>query len=257
MKRVAAAALAAAAMLAIACSTRVNDPDTAIKKMLGAYGGAGKVKLLTSYTGKGFMRDLARKQVVRNHPFDICQRGALIKNRLMKVTKGKLTEVMVTYFDGTEAYQWKYGGTIKTVNRWEFDLLKYKFPLILTWIQESDITGEIVTGENDSAVCLLRFENGNDIVTLTLDSKSFLLEKVEILSAADTAFVYSEEYGDYRKVDGIYFPNRFRGWYKGSKYYEYMIPVIEYGVELPDSIFSLLSSDSAGVWKEKAQTETD
>ncbi|MCK4237040.1 MAG: hypothetical protein KAX38_07955 [Candidatus Krumholzibacteria bacterium] len=230
------------------CSGRVDRPEVAVKKMICAYGGAEKIDFLTNYVGKGFMKNLSSKSVVSHYPFDLYQKDHLFKNRFVKVTRGKVTDIRVTVFDGREAYQWQYGEGKKDVPMWEFAILKYRFPLVLKWLRDSRAKGEIITDAGVEGVCRMRYLDGDDIVTFSLDDKSWLLKEVEIQSATDSAFVYSEAYSDYRDMDGIPFPNRFTGTFKGQPYYEYFIPVIEYGVDLPDSLFKVTAEDTAEIF---------
>jgi hypothetical protein len=234
-------AIAAAAML-ISCSGTVDDPAAAEKKLIAAYGGADKVKLLQNYTGKGFMKDLSSQLVAKSAPLDIYQKGELYKAKITKLQSGKPAELLMTIYNGQELYQWIYGRGKKDIPLWELYINKYKFPNILEWIQKPDIEGTLSTTGNGGY--RLHYEHETDIIDLTLDGKSWLLEEMRVTSKADTSFFYSEAYSDYRDVDGIPFPNRFTGTYKDRPYYEYMIPVIEYGVEIPDSIFSVLTADT-------------
>jgi hypothetical protein len=81
-------------------------------------------------------------------------------------------------------------------------------------------------------------------VVLGIDGRTWLLESVEIRSMSDSTFSYRETYEDYVKTDDIWFPSRFLGFYKGRKYYEFMITVVELGAGLEEDFFTLTQSDT-------------
>lgn len=246
-----------AAFLFVSCYGKVDRPEVAVKKMIKAFGGAEKVELLQSYSGKGFMKVISSTAVAKSNPFDVYQNGVMFKNKIMKLSEGKLVDVMITVYDGREGYQWHYGEGRKNVSGWEFDILEYRFPRILKWVQESGIQGEIVTEEYDWDVCRVRYYNDDDIVTLILDNKSWLLEGVELASRSDTTYSYSEAYGNYREVEGVPFPNRFTGTFKGRLYYEYFVPAIEYGITLQDTMFKVTRQDTIDISRPAKVDESD
>lgn len=247
--------LAAGAMILHSCSSAVNNPEKAARRTIKAYGGEEKARQLSDFVGKGFMKNLSSRSVARSYVFDVYQSGKKFKHMVMKTTRGKLTDVIVTFYDGEQGFQYKYSGGKKDLVSWEVAMVKYRFPFVLTWMQDSGLTGEIVTGSGDEGVCLLRYENKDDIVTLTMDSKSWRLKEVEVTSVTDSSFVYREAYDNYRLVEGVPFPGRFTGFYSGSRYYEYFIPSIEWGVDLPDSVFSVMVGDTVKVEKPAPATK--
>ena len=82
---------------------------------------------------------------------------------------------------------------------------------------------------------------------LAFPGASTWLEGVMVTLQSDTVLVFEEHYDNYREVDGVPFPGRFTGIILGEKAYEYFLPTIEYGVELPDSIFTVMVSDTSGI----------
>ncbi len=249
-------ALAAAAVL-VSCSGMVDDPETVEKKLVAAYGGPDRIRLLQNYTGKGFMKDFSSTVAAKSHPLDIYQRGELFKTTITRLSKGKPVELMMTIYDGSELYQWIYSQGRKEIPLWELNIKKYKFPNVLVWIQQTDVRGTLSTDTAEMGIYRLHYENEDDIVDLMVDGKSWLLKETRITSKADSAFMYSEVYGDYREIDGVPFPNRYTGTYKNNPYYEYMIPVIKYGTELPDSIFSVTSADTTFISRVLSATKAE
>lgn len=246
-----------AAFLFFSCTDVVNDPDTAVEKLVAAYGGPEKVELLQNYTGTGFMKDLVSTAIARSDPIDIYQKGELFKARITRLSMGRPTELMMTIYDGEELYQWIYGQGKKDIPLWELYINKYKFPNVLNWIQQPGVTGELHTDADNRNVYRLHYENEDDIIDLLLNSNTWLLREIRITSKSDSAFFYSEKYGDYRDVDGVPFPNRFTGTYRNRRYYEYMIPVIKYGVDLPNSIFGVTDEDTTAISKVMSAVKAD
>jgi hypothetical protein len=239
--------LAAAGVLLHSCSGTVNNPETAVRKTIRAYGGEEKARRLSNFIGKGFMKNLSSRSVASSYVFDVYQSGNRFKHIVMKTTRGNLSDVIVTFYDGEQGYQYKYSEGRKDLVAWEVSMVKYRFPFVLTWMLDSGLTGEVVTGSGDEGECLLRYENKSDIVTLAIDSKSWRLKEVEVKSVTDSSFAYKEAYDNYREVGGVPFPGRFTGFYRGSRYFEFFLPSIEWGVDLPDSVFSVLVGDTVKV----------
>lgn len=230
------------------CSGMVDKPEDAVKKTVRAYGGPQKVELLRNYLGKGFMKDLTSTSVAKSHPLDVYQKGRLFKSSLYRLYQGKLTDVMVLYYDGHTSYQWMNKQGRREITGLGIELVDYKFPLVLTWIQEPGRTGEILPGD-DEHTCRLQYQHENDLITLTLDTKSWLLKEVEIVRGLEYNAVYNEAYDNYREVDGIPFPSRFTGKFLGKVTYEFLISLIEIDVDLPDSLFQVTVDDTLGLAK--------
>lgn len=232
----------------ISCAGSTDDPDVVIERMVKAHGGSIKIESIQSYVGRGFMKNLTSKSVVRSDPFDIFRRGPLYKNRLVKLRSGNVTDIGITIFDGNEGYQWRYGDGRSAVAAWQFEILKYLFPQVLEWVQGLDLSGEIVTSEHEYYVERVRYVSGDDIITIAVDDRTWMLKEVRITSVSDSAFSFSESYDNYREVEGVPFPGRFTGKYRDNLYYEYFIPVIEYDVELPDSVFTVTAEDTIDIF---------
>jgi hypothetical protein len=253
---VALAALASAAAI-LSCSGTVTNPRDAVKRMVRAYGGPANIAKLQSYIGRGFISDRTNDVVAQNHPFDIYRKGSLYKHKVMAVNRGKLTDVMVLFADGTKGWHWMSRGKTMAVPPAEVAVQRFMFPQVLEWLEEPGIEGEVVTPDTLAGICRLRYAVGDTIVTVELDSKTWLLAFVDIRSTADSSIAYTEAYGYYRDVDGIPFPNGFKGYYRGMLYYDYLIPSVTLGADIPDSLFDLLASDSAGIYKPEQQKKTE
>lgn len=241
---VAVIAVVVMSMCICCCLGRVDRPEVVAKRMVGAYGGPDKARLLSTFKGLGFMKNLSTTSVAENFPYDVYQKGPLYKSKITVIKQSQVTGVRINIFDGRERYIYEYGKGKRSAPAWEFDFVKYKFPFVLEWIQNPGDEGTVVHSDTLDAY-LLRYVIDDDIVTFTIDEASWLLEKVEVGSVADSTFAFSESYSDYREVDGVPFPNRFEGSFKGRKYYEFFISAIEYGIELSDSFFKVMEKDTS------------
>ncbi len=233
--------------LLVSCSTKVKDPESAIDRMVKAYGGPDRVKFISTYSGKGFMRKLPIVHVAESYAFDIYQKEALFKSVVMNVKSGMLTDVRIHVTNSDESFQWSYSEGRKPVPQWQSDLFKYRFPYVFAWLRETS-GGELLEAGDDEAVCRVRYTNNDDIITLVIDKKSWLLKETVVESVSDSAFVSRDVYSDYRKVDGIFFPARFTGYMRGKYYYEYYLTKVEFGIEIPDDIFAVTAADTAKIY---------
>ena len=248
----ASAAAVAMALVIAACSRVPASPEGAAKKMLRAYGGSEKMARLGSFAGKGFIKDWSSTVEARSFPFDVYRKGMLYKHKIMSAQRGTLTDVIVVYYDGTTSRAWVRGKGVRAVPAMELDLLKYRFPGVIQWVQGSDRRGEMLPVAKGEAVVRLRFRDGDDAVTLALDRKSWLLSSVEVSSSKDSSAVFLESYDHYTEVDGIPFPQEFKAGYGGDRPYEYILVSIELGADLPDSLFRVTAADTMALAKPPA-----
>jgi hypothetical protein len=232
---------------AVSCGGGVDDGKAVLRRMVNAHGGGTKIDDVQNYIGRGFMKDIANRNVARSDPFDIYRKGPLFKNRIVKIRAGEPVSVGLTIYDGREGYQWQYGVGARPVSPWQFEIMRYLFPQVLKVVHDSEPPVELVTGEHEYGVERIRFTRDDNIVTIGVDDQTWLLKDVRITSVSDTAFSFSEDYRDYREVDGVQFPGRFTGQHRGRPYYEYFISVIEYGIDLPDSLFMVTADDTMAV----------
>jgi hypothetical protein len=250
--------LASILTIACACSGKIEKPEDAVERMVRAYGGPEKIAKLKNFKGLGFIKNLMSETVARSYPYDIYQKGTLFKSRITVIENSVMVDVRINIDDGRERYLWQYSGGKREAPDWEFELIKYKFPLALEWLQDPGVAGTVVTGPEDAGTHRLRYEIGDGIVTFTINGSSWLLEKMEVGSVSDTSFSFSEEYGNYREIEGnVPFPNRFTGTYRGMPYYEFFIPVIEYGIDIPDGFFRVTAEDTQGIVKQAPAEKTD
>lgn len=249
------AALACALLLA-ACAGSPDDPRELVDRMIDAYGGDDGLARVEHFTGKGFMRSLSSMNVVKSYPFDLWQNGNQLKTRMMLVQQGRLTDVKITVSDGEEAWQFDWQSGYKDLSGWETDITAWRFPRVLRWAREHVDSASVVADDHEYGLALVTFQTGEDVVTLKIDESTWLLREVAITNPADSSFRFVERYEDYREVDGTPFPNRFIGTFREKPYFEYMIPVLELGVTLPDSLFGVLHADTVAIEKPPAAADT-
>lgn len=247
--------LCAAVLVAVAiaaCSLVPGSAEGVAKKMLRAHGGAAKLARLDSFVGKGFIRDLSSKQVAKSFAFDVYRKGPLYKHKIMSAPGGKLTDVIVLTFDGTTSREWMNGKGTRTIPSMEFGILKYRFPDVIQWVQGADRKGERLPLKKSDKVVHVRYVEGEDVITLAVDRKTWLLDSVKVTNVKDSSFAFSERYQYYSDVDGIPFPEEFRATYQGLTYYDYLLSAIELKTDLPDSLLRLNAADSTGYSKREA-----
>ena len=238
-------ALAASAALIASCSGGVKNPEDAVNKMLKAYGGEKNIFLLTNFEGRGFRKQLPPGHVATNYPFDIFQRGFDYKTKTYRVLEGQVVDVQLLVINRNERFSWSLGTGEATVSEWEVEMLGYRFPMILDRLNGGELDLEHVESKFWDGLYHIRFEEKDNIVDVGLDEESFLVRQVSIVSVSDSSFSFREEYSDYVRTDGIWFPNRFIGYYKDVQYFEFLIPVVKFGVEFSDEIFTVMESDTA------------
>ncbi len=107
--------------------------------------------------------------------------------------------------------------------------------------------GGIARGPAGETDYRLKYENGDEIVTFTIDGKTFLLKGTEVRNREDSTFVTVDLYGDYLRMDDTWFPSRFSGFFGERQYYEYFLTRIDLGTEFPEGFFAILPEDTAGV----------
>ena len=244
--------LVLSALVISACSGRPDSPEALYGKMIDAYGGADGVDRITSFSGRGFMKKLPMIHVAESHPFDIFQNGLLLKSRVMDVRSGQLFDMRIIISDEKRIYQWSHTVGEMDVSSWERELIKYRFPHVLKWIGESGLEGEIILPDGEEGGAYgLRFRSGSDIISLGIDDKTFFLRDVTVTSASDTSFSSRDEYSDFLKVEGTWFPSRFTGYFDKNLYYEYFLVKIELDTELPGEFFAVTPEDTVGIrWAE-------
>ncbi|MCX5754417.1 MAG: hypothetical protein NTW97_12395 [Candidatus Krumholzibacteria bacterium] len=236
-----------AALLALAfvsCSGVPSSPEGAAKKMLRAYGGEKKAARLRNFAAKGFIKDLSSETVAKSYAFDVYRKGSLYKHKVMAAPVGKLTDVIVMYFDGTTSREWLQGKGIHTIPSMELGLLKYRFPDCIQWAQTAGKTGKMVPVKKGDSVVRIRYTDGSEVITIALDRKSWFLSGVEITNTSDTAAVYTESYDHYTDIADIPFPQEFKATFRGAPYYEYLLSVVDLDADLPDTLFRVTNEDT-------------
>ena len=240
-------ALSAAAVLIVSCSGSVKDPESAVKKMVKAYGGEKNIPLLTSFEGKGFRKQLPPGHVATNFPFDIFQSGMKYKTKTYRVREGKVVDLQLLVINESDRFSWSRGSGVASVPEWEVEMIGYRMPMILEMLNARGQELEHVESKFWDGLYHIRFSEGDNIIDVGLDEESFFVSEVSIVSASDSSFSFREEYSDYVRTDGIWFPNRFLGYYKDLIYYEFIVPVVTFGVDFSDELFTVMESDTAAI----------
>ena len=238
-------ALVASAALIASCSGNVKDPEDAVDRMLKAYGGERNVPLLTSFEGRGFRKQIPPGHVATNYPFDVFQRGMEYKTKTYRVLEGQLVDLQLFVVNESERFAWSRRKGEAAVPEWEAEMIGYRFPMILDNLNAGGLSLEHIESEYWDGLYHIRFEERDNIVDVGLDEESFLVRQVTVVSVSDSSFSFREEYGDYVKTDGIWFPNRFTGYYKNVEYFEFLLPVVSFGVDFADDFFTVMESDTA------------
>jgi hypothetical protein len=227
------------AALVFSCSGKVGRPSDAINRMVKAYGGTEKIKALEVYRGKGFRRDLFSTTVTQSYPFDIYRKGEKYKIRTSYVTKGELVDA--TYIFHTEEYNYGYSrrDRKRDFERWDLALLKYRFPLVLGWAQGGDLGGELIDNGSTDGICKIAYEDEFNAIQIGIDTKTWLLNDIYVYDKQDSSRNFIERYSDYIVIDGVPFPARTKSTMNGMAHYDFFLVKIEFGIELPDSVFQI------------------
>jgi hypothetical protein len=251
--------LIGAALVALAfvsCSGVPSSPAGAAKKMLRAYGGEKNAARLRNYAAKGFIKDMSSDVVARSFAFDVYRKGEFYKHKVMNAPAGKLTDVIVLYFDGATSREWLKGKGTREVPTMELGLLKYRFPDCLQWAQTAP-AGALLPVAKGDAVVRMQYTDGPNVVTLAVDRKTWLLSGVEVRSSADTVAGFAESYDHYTDIEGIPFPQEFKATFRGAPYYEYLLSVIDLEANMPDSLFRVTNEDTIGLSGGTAQPQAE
>jgi|WetSurMetagenome_2_1015567.scaffolds.fasta_scaffold142901_2 hypothetical protein len=251
--RLCGAALVALAF--VACSGVPSSPDGAAKKMLHAYGGQKNAKRLQSFAAKGFIKDLSSETIAKSYAFDVYRKGNLYKHKVMAAPTGKLTDVIVLYFDGATSHEWLKGKGVHEIPSMELGLMKYRFPDCIEWAQTAGKTGKVLPVKKGDRVVRIRYTDESTAVTVSLDRKSWLLSGVEVQGLNDTAVSFVETYDHYTDIVGVPFPQEFKATFRGAPYYEYLLSVIDLDADMPDTLFRVTNEDTIGLFG-PAQEET-
>ena len=241
--------LLAAAVLITSCSGSVKNPESAVKRRVKAYGGEKNIPLLTSFEGRGFRKQLPPGHVATNYPFDLFQDGKNYKTRTIRLREGEVTDIQLLVINENERFSWSRGTGAAEIPEWEVEMIGYRLPMIIDKLNAGGLELEHVESEFWDGLYHVKFVEGDNIVDVGLDEESFLVMNVTITSVSDAEFSFKEEYSDYVKTDGIWFPNRFIGLYKELIYYEFLIPVVRFGVDFPEGRFTVMESDTAAAMR--------
>ena len=228
-----------ATTLVFSCGGKVGRPSDAIDRMVKAFGGAEKIKALEVYRGKGFRKDFFSTTVVQNYPFDIYRKGEKYKIKTSYVTKGELVDA--TYVFHTEEHNYGYSKRDRRRDfaRWDLELFEYRFPLVLDWMSGDDLDGKLVDDGSTDGICRIEYEDQFNTIQIGIDTESWLLNDIYIQDKQDSSTSFKERYSDYVVVDGVPFPARTKSTMNGMAHYDFFLVKIEFGIELPDSLFEI------------------
>jgi hypothetical protein len=239
-------ALACAAAL-LSCEGSVDDPKDVIDRMVKAYGGSEKTVLLGTFVGKGYMKDKFSQAVARSWPYDVWQRGIDFKSRLVMLDKGVVKDIRYSLYDSLGTYRVSKRFDQLYRSPPEMELLKYRFPSVLEWVQGDTLSGKLIDEGGTDGICKLEFYDGSRRVQIGVSRDTWLLHDISAQLKEDTMRVFVETYTDYWEVDGIPIPGRYSSTVDGLAHYEYTLVAVEFGMELPDSVFTVTQEERAEI----------
>lgn len=236
-----------AAVMLFSCSGVPRDADEVVDRMIDAYGGPEKVELMESFIGKGFLKDQWSKSVIRYWSYDHYQRETMLKTKITLVQKEIVLDVRYTTYDGDNFRFVNVDGDFPYRQpSIDIRLIEYRFPLLLGWLQSTELEGKLTDNGDESGVCTIEYISPAYEIQIGVSRKDWLLSYVRLEDSADSTNVFEEAYTDYWKVDGVPFPSRFTGMSgEGTILYEYYFVKVEMGADLPDSIFAVSDEELA------------
>jgi hypothetical protein len=223
----------------LSCEGNVSSSSKAIDRMVAAYGGEKNIKALESYIGKGFRKDLFSTSVIQSYPFDIYRKGQKYKIRTSYVTKGELVDAVYIFHTEQHNYGYSKRDRKRDFTRWDLELLQYRFPLVLDYMHSGGQEGKLIDNGSNDGICRIEYEDEFNEIRIGIDTESWLLSDVMIQSKQDSTQSFNERYSDYVTVDGVPFPARTKSTLNGLDYYEFFLSKIEFGIEIPDSVFEI------------------
>jgi hypothetical protein len=226
----------------ISCSGEPRSAADLVKKVVKAYGGIRGIDALERYKGDGFLKKLPIGKMVKNYPLSVFQNKYRYKECIARIDRGDAVDKWVWIDNGEGISKWTNSDKMLNKPLLENSFIKYRFPLIISLMHQSGAGWELIDNSGEG-VSKLRFKDGDNVVTVTFDDKGWLLNRIEVNKSTDS-LVYSEEYSTYCKVEGIPIPNRVTRSVNGKPYCEAFVPVIKYGVDLPDSVFMITAKDT-------------
>ncbi len=235
------------ALLGASCSQTPRDPERIVRKLVHAHGGRGKIERLQTFTGKGFIKDLSDTVVVKSNAFDVYRSRERYKHLILRTAGGRLGDVIALCRNAEGTWTWRTRGGLMRVSPMELELIRYRFPMVLSWVQEKGRSPELLAGEASDRDLRVRYRVDDVELTLAVDRKTWLLDGVEIRTSADTTFLFAERYDAYMDLDGIPFPQRNTATYRDMPLYEYVLSNVELRSDLPDSLFTLTGADTVRV----------
>jgi hypothetical protein len=241
----------AAAVILVSCAGGVDRPEEVIGRMVRAHGGTEKIQLLGSYTAKGYLKDQYSTLVARHWPYDVYQRGLMFKSALIILEKGIVKDARYTVCDSQMTTRLSQKFDRQFPNPWELSLFEYRFPLVLQWVQRDTLEAKLADDGSVDGICKLDFIDGDKSIRLGVEKDTWLLHDVTIESRADTAMVFSEQYADYWKIDGVPFPARWTTNLNGRILFETFFSAVEFGIDLPDSVFTISEKERMAIPKEE------
>ncbi|RLA91636.1 MAG: hypothetical protein DRG69_09905, partial [Deltaproteobacteria bacterium] len=112
------ALIVALVILVFSCSSSIKSPEQFVSKMYRAYGGEKGVALLNSFEAYGFIKDPGGGVVAKSDPYDIFYSGGKFKVRRYRIVKGKAKDVIVSFYNGREGYEYRYLRGRKEISEW-------------------------------------------------------------------------------------------------------------------------------------------
>lgn len=242
---VAAGALALAVLFIVSCSDAPRNADGAVRALVRAHGGSRRIERFETFAAKGFIREIGDTVVARSNAFDVYRAGERYKHVITRTSGVNAGEIIVHVRDGEGTWQWSRRGRLQRVSPMELGMLRFRYPLVLSWIREKGRAPEAYEARAGEREYRLRYRHEDMLLTLAVDRGSRLLDRVEVQSSSDSTFLFVERYANYTDLDGAPFPQRHAASYRGAPLYEYVLSFVEIRSEIPDSLLAITSADTS------------
>jgi len=220
-----------------------DSSRTVTSGIVSAYRGDSGIESILSYTGRGYLKVLPVGNKVENLHLDLFQDYRKYRVQYVDVFKGDVVDKWIWINNGSQRRVWATAPEMVNRPELEYRYLDYRFPMLLDWMRKYE--GEAEVNKKDDSY-ILEYQLAELVLKVTVGRKNRYIRRIDIEDRRND-LVFSEDYTDYRRIEGIPFPNRVRKSINSEPYCEFFTPVIRYGESPPDSVFAISAADTAGV----------